>query len=517
MLYQSSFEQKLLMLAIIFLPINAFRFNLPLVGVVISKLFILCGIGIYIYKVLTKKIVLDDFEKLCWYYLLVYFLWQCLCTIIGIYEYEYCNMLCLEQMDKLRFLMEDFRVFGWNINDIAAIKIWTGLRFIFNVCLPSTLFTYGITVWIYHIYNVVQRNSEKVSLIFTHIVLSIGLLCILLISYSSFEIGYLRGSQFCADFLVKVNPLLYNVAGNHGWWPPLLWKNQLRSLFPEPSFFGIVSTLIVPFLFYGVLKFEKKFFLIVYSIFTVMLFMTKARTALILFILQNILLLSYVFISNPYYIKKSLNVFFASIVSFFVALYLMSGFKVLSIDSNNTSFQGVSSIVSGYINDNVISVIGNKRSNSARLANVRATFLTGVQHPLWGVGRALSDLYIVNNFTEEDLATHEVKHWFDLLHQKGALQYFIPVLNQLISEMAQLGIPGLILYLLPIFLIFYKLLPMLKLGLSIEMGCISIAYIGSLLAMFSNSAFLSYYILTGLMFSLLHNGWKGETKNYEVS
>ena len=266
-----SYEQILLILAIIFLPINNFSVKLPLVGGAVSKGFIFIGFIVLIYDLFIKKYQLDEFERLCLYYLLACYLWQCLCTIIGIQEYEYNEMLYLEQMDKLRYLLQFLWRNGWSINDISAIKIWLTLR-CFKDCAFNVLFSYGIVLWIYHIYKNIQLKSIKISTVITHVITSVSILCVVLISYSIFEIGYLRGNQFCTDIIVKINPLLYNVGEYQGWWPPLLWKNQLRSIFAEPSHFGIVGVLIVPMLFYGILKFKTKLSIITYSVFVMMLF-----------------------------------------------------------------------------------------------------------------------------------------------------------------------------------------------------------------------------------------------------
>ena len=42
------------------------------------------------------------------------------------------------------------------------------------------------------------------------------------------------------------------------WWPPLLWKGQLRSVFPEPSHIGNYIALSMPVLWYLYLRDESK-------------------------------------------------------------------------------------------------------------------------------------------------------------------------------------------------------------------------------------------------------------------
>lgn len=52
---------------------------------------------------------------------------------------------------------------------------------------------------------------------------------------------------YAYKLLKIINPYLYDVSVVHGWWPPLIWENQLRSLCTEPSHFGIIVSLIIPF------------------------------------------------------------------------------------------------------------------------------------------------------------------------------------------------------------------------------------------------------------------------------
>ena len=296
------------------------------------------------------------------------------------------------------------------------------------------------------------------------------------------------------------------MAEAHGWWPPLLWKGQLRSLFPEPSFFGLVSVLVVPFLFYSIIKFKKNFFFsCIYSLCLLMLFLTKARTSLVLFILQSLLFYIFIFLKSQYG-RKALTVFLISIFSFLISVYLIAGFKGSSNYEKTTDNSSMTKEILEYVDNNIAAVVGNKRSNNARFANIRATFLVGVKHPLFGVGRGMSDAYVSDNFTEEDMQDNEVRHnWIYYMREKGVLKSSIPILNQFTIEIAQFGVPGLLMYIFPVVFILKKMYQKLKYNLDLEIACVSIAYIGSVVALFPNRAFLTYYILTVTMILLLCN------------
>lgn len=520
----TNFEQILLILAIIFLPIIQFRVYIPIAGQVLSNFFCLLGIIIFIYEVIVGNEKLDKHELFFLYYLIVFFLWQCLSGVIGILEYEYYHLICLEQMDKLHNLLQSLHSFGISIRDLTAIKIWLSMQVI-KVSLIRLFFTYGISFWIFHIGKNVKNDSndsKTVDVVFSNFVFAISILYMALVSYSVLEMGYLRGNRFCTELLTMINPLLYEPQTALGWWPPLLWSNQLRSLFLEPSFFGIASTLIVPIFFYKILKSNTFFISIVSGMFISMIFMTQSRTAVLLFFIQLFLLAFYTFCLNHTYIKLTIKILFISILSFCFSAFMISGFQSSSIRSSSSLSNYMTDTsnqftVSDYVSNNITSVIGNKRSNNARYANARAAFLTGVDYPFFGVG-ILSGMYVKNRFTSKDLENNEIKNiWVHNLNKEGPLKSGIPILNQFAFEMAQFGIPGLIIYLLPSLYIIFELLKRLDKNMNLEIVCISIAYIGSIVSFFSHVAFLQYYILTGIMIVLLYSKVKKDYHEFPQS
>lgn len=503
-------EQILLILAIIFLPINHCRIAFPFVGTALSNFFILIGIVLYILKLYVGQLKIIRFEQFAFFYLFVLLLWQCLCTVIGIQEFDYYSLISLDQMDKLRYFIQTLRDYGLLVTDIAAIKVWLCFKFLKD-CLSYVVFSYGISLWIYHLYQDKVTCSETPRLVaFSHLTFSIIVLCLIMTVYSIIEIGYLTGNLTCARILAQINPFLYEVKKLHGWWPPLLWENQLRSLFAEPSFFGLASTMIVPILIYEIMVspkniFVKRFFTCVFSIFVVMLFLTRARTALLLFVGQLFLFGFYIVFFKRIYLKKFLQVLFVVLLSFGLSLFIMSHFKVVNLDLGTAYMSNVQTNAADYINDNIASVVGNNRSNNARSASVRATFLAGLQHPLFGVGMGMNTAYVNANFTEEDLRNNEVRNWSRYIDQEGVLKSPIPLLNQFSIIFANFGGIGLFLYLLPMFYILFGVLKILFSGLmNLEGACLTIAYIATVAAMFSNSAFLTYYIMTGVLISYVY-------------
>ena len=68
-------------------------------------------------------------------------------------------------------------------------------------------------------------------------------------AYAIIEFLYLFGSYDAMTILAHINLSIYDVGIDHGWWPPLLGGNRVRSVFAEPAFMALYLTVTIPFLF----------------------------------------------------------------------------------------------------------------------------------------------------------------------------------------------------------------------------------------------------------------------------
>lgn len=314
--------------------------------------------------------------------------------------------------------------------------------------------------------------------------------------YSFIELLWLKiDLQFAEDFLIIINPLLYDISTITGWWPPLLWNNQLRSICAEPSFFGIISLLCLPFLWNLLYENKNKFVvcaLIFY--FTLMIAATNARTAVVLVIAEIILLAIFSVVS-----KNILNKFFIILTVSVLA------FSINLIDCrqllNNGNINGIS--VEKYLERNVGSITEtNARSNSARLANLIANLETIKQYPIFGVGTGLKDGYMYNNLPEFSYTNFEVRNWSRYLYNEGVLKAGYPALNHFADIAVQNGLVGLILYFLPFLYLCKKLLKYKTIVTNdSRVICLIIPMIALLGAMMSNAGFV---ICNGIVWGLLY-------------
>lgn len=493
------FQRWMLQMTIICIPLGFFPLKIPLVGNSISSAWLLMGYFGYFIEKITAPKPCTRREKFVITFLVLLVAWNFLSGIIDINTYQFYQFLDINQDEKINALY-------WNLNQFIVVdslfltKLW--LSFLsFRGAVLNCLFGYFIVLWIIHLY---EENTQQA---FKDITRAVHILCIILSIYSAFEVGYLLGNYFCKDFLTYINPLFMKIAYLNDWWPPLLWTNlQVRSMFAEPSFFGIFLAMSLPLLmndFYKKysIRYIQMLYYIVYVFMVMLLIMSKARTAAMLF-LGEILLFGIwqLFINKKEWWNFSRCI---SCTILAIALGLLCTFHFQAIDikvdqSNNTSVQS-------YVSQNITSVVGNQRSNSARKANTISMLKVGFQNPVFGVGTDLVHEYIARNLTAEDLNNPEVKKWTSDMNAKGPLKSGYPILNQVAWSFATQGIIGVILFLLPIGFILYKIfLARNKLSDS-KLAFSLIAFLGLTMAFFSNAAQIEYFVLCGLMICLVQD------------
>jgi hypothetical protein len=502
------FQRWMLQMAIICMPLGFFPLKFPLVGNSVPSVCLLVGyIGYLIEKIISPKLYTRR-EKFAIIFLGVLVAWNFFSEIIGINTYQFYQFLDINQDEKLTALY-------WNLNQFIVIdslfltKLW--LTFLsFRGAILNCLFGYFIVLWTIHLY---EENSQQA---FEDITRAIHILCIILSIYSVFEVGYLLGNYFCKDFLTHVNPLFMKIAYLNDWWPPLLWTNlQVRSMFAEPSFFGMFLAMALPMLmndFYKKynIRYVQAVYCMLYVFMVMLLVMSKARTAAMLFLGEMLLFWIWQLFIN----KKDWGNFSRCVgcTILAVAFGLLCTFHFQAIDikvdqSNNTSVQS-------YVSQNITSVVGNQRSNSARKANTISMLKVGFQNPAFGVGTDLAHEYIAKNLTAEDLNNPEVKKWTSDMNEKGPLKSGYPILNQVAWSFATQGIIGAILFLLPIGFILYKIFLVRNELLDSKLVFSLIAFLGLTMAFFSNAAQIEYFILCGLMICLVQDETSFNKRRY---
>lgn len=502
-----SAQKLMLFIAIVVLPLTVFP-KAHLLSVIGNNLVVYpLMMGIILWVVESIKNNHFDVNHKYLRYVLIYVLWQLLCTAIGLVTYDYNKLLSLEEMDKLSRVLEFCNQYGIKMQEMFAIKLWLFLRFTKDV-IKDAIVSLGTILWIIHLF----RNKGAQG--FQFVRKAVLVLTIIMCSYSIIEVGFLYGVPGAGDIIAKISPKIMDLGYAHGWWSPALWGGQLRSLCAEPSFFGILSAFIVPFLFSFILEKNNIGITLLYVSYVLMIFLSKARTATILFLSEMSLLLVAIVMFLHKYWNKALLVFLLGAIGFSLNIhgvdlacqYISSRISppapvsttVLQPDTNEQTAEPTQT-ADQYVENNISSVVGDSRSNIARKADIYAHVKVGLEHPIFGTGHGLKDAYVNTQLPEWAYDNGEVRNWSRYMYIQGVLKSGFPSLNKYAVVFAEYGLIGLCLYIYLFIYIFYKVLKNKILKENIYPNCLLISFAGLIAAMFSNIEFMCLYIACGLL------------------
>lgn len=480
------------------IPITTGKLLLPIVGDHIAYIFITLGITIYLIETFLYPHKILPFEKRICGFLALMFFWGLICSIVGVISYPSFANIDLNQMRAFRNLFFNIKAIYPQLEELGFLKEWLFYRAIRNV-FAYVLSAYFISLWIYHLYICDWKQGIK------DLQNAIMLSAVFLISYSTIEVGFLCGSYTCKHILAKINVLIFDVAHASGWWPPLFWDRlQLRSLFPEPSHLGKFMAFSIPCIvprFFSIHHKVSFSTIFVYICFTMMVFMSKARTSTILFGIEFFMFVLWAVLNKnrEKYITRTIFFVSCTLFAFFISLGIMTNFK--SIDSKVIDLKQKVS-VENYVNQNVTSITGNQRSNSPRNALTLAKIRVGMEHPLLGTGILMGNEYIVDKLTGEEKNIGEVHLWLYYMEQKGPINSGFAYTNYFAYIFMEQGIIGLALFLLPTFAILYKAFQSRNYLQESINAALIIALLGLNIALFSGDPHIGLYIIMGIAMSV---------------
>lgn len=516
------------------------KFAIPVLGANLSLalakiiFFLFC---IWFFK---QKEILIPFKKF-WTAIL---LWFALCTFIGSLTYPFYDPSFLEHLRSAglygKLVKAIPEVFDNEKLMVVKFSFFKVREMIINLIIPFA----GIFALIYYLVHV---NSHKV----LHIIGKASLMISIVMElYSIPEIIWIwTGNKACENFLKAVNVFFYDPVIGHGWWPPLLWKNQLRSVTPEPSFFGILAMFLIPFLWYRVFEEHKKREIVFLLLFTLMIFMTGARTAIVCYLGElALLIIATVGLKISQWKKIIGTVLAVSVISFGISLYggtaahgITQSYNHLVSSMTQKQAQKPASktpdknqkpsaqnkkknqqppaeskkkapakpkspvSAKDYVNKNITSLASiNARSNAARWGNTIARIKVGLQHPIFGVGYHYESKYMIKEFPPFALKSLEAKGWIKEIKNDKLFEVSIPVSNQYSEILSDFGIPGLILFMVPIFYVLYLLYKVVRVKkYDNRLVYVFVAFMGQVACMLSNHFFMTYPLILALIVCLL--------------
>ena len=438
-----------------------------------------------------------DFKKFLIY--IFFYLGVVLISLVyGLYNFPYTEILLqgpITQIEKLPKILSLFTNMGISIETTELIKIWMYARCIKSVFLEvlyNFFFSYIVFCWY-------RKDCHRaIDVLCKAIFFSLGII----FTYSSIEVLYLAGNEYATRILKTMAPYLHKLGDNGFWWPPVLWKAQLRSVFAEPSHFGIYAAFCFPFLWLIMLKKEIKYRVVgITVLMSFLLFLTKARTGFLLHLGELFLMIVIVLCINyQRFLKKLLIVLMCSILGFITAnLFIdtfMSSMNKEKIDLANTTIK--------YVDSNAVSVINpDSRSNRARYSVLETDFKIGLDNPILGVGSGLRSWYMPDYFSEKAKANSEVKMWLFFIEKFGGMKYTIPRLGEFAPRFAETGIMGLLVYMvLPIVLLWKLIKVIIKDNDNLEAISVFIAFCAMIANGIFNGIGVYYWILLGIGFAM---------------
>lgn len=399
------------------------------------------------YKYKNIFVNFNKFSK----FTIVYLGMICVSLIIGLYTYPYYDLVLngpitqIERLPKVINILSNFEIF---IDEKILTIIWM-IQGRIKSALLEILYTFGGAYMIYCWYHNNWQTAFKI------IIKAVLTSLIIIFGYCVIELFYLSGDETAKNILITITPYLHDIKSNYGWWPPLLLSGQLRSIFAEPSYYGIYFAFATPLLWYILIKVKKRInkTISILSIvfFTFCLFLTQARTAVALFCGEIfILFLFTIYLKNKFIFKEVCKILAASVTAF-----LLSGLFINNLLVDNR--YNIDSIES-YVESNLTSLTStSQRSNGARYSIMIADLKIGLDHPLIGVGSGLRNAYIPDYLPEMAKDNGEVKMWIQNQKEKGILRSGFPKLGEYTSRFAETGIIGLALFLVPPFILLRKL------------------------------------------------------------
>jgi len=385
-------------------------------------------------------------------------------TIWGLVQYPYYQVILnapINQIEKLPIILAFLRSHGIFMEEDLIASLWMIARIV-KGSLLEILYTFVFSYVLYYWFSRdIVKNLESI-----HKAIYGSLVIIFL--YSSFEIIYLAGNETAQQILTDITPFIHSVKDNQTWWPPLLWKGQLRSIFSEPSYFGMYASFAMPFLWYDILKSNRwKSVAVITTIFTFLLFLTKARTAFALFLAESVLLLLFwLFLHKSFCWKKVVCIFLCGLIAF-VGANLFINKYMLSEQEGRRQVQKqeitLGKTMTSYVDDNAKTIANpQKRSNGARFSVILANISIGKAHPFLGVGSGLKDAYITDYLPDMAADNQEVQMWKRNQKEKGILKSGYPNLCEYATRFSETGIIGLVAFLFPMFFLIYCLVKKIR-------------------------------------------------------
>lgn len=447
------------------------------------------------------KNILIDLRKFS-QYIFLYVFFILISLLIGVFNYPYWNEVFagpITQIEKVYRIVIFCRNYGIDVNVEFMTVFWIIASSIKGV-LFETIWCFGSSYMFYCWYRDNWRRGLNIAC------LGVFVSTLIFIVYGIVDACFLAGNVTAKKILITLNPYLHPIESENGWWPPLLWNGQIRSVFPEPSHIGNFLAVILPISFFKYLKSGNKWILLMSCILSFLVVLSKARTAyaMLLGIIFLILIICLEdFKTNRKKIATMLSVI---IVGFFSGVYYLN---VVNVHKNET-YSNKQYTIGTVLDDNLFSLLSaDKRSNGARYALIKTNLRIARKYPLLGVGKGLGKAYMIENYTEYEKSNIEVAMWIRNTKEYGIFaggQGIGCAMNEFVTRLSNTGILGLLIYILPFVIAIYNLFIISIKENNIESKLLIVILIGTLVSGCNGSVNIIYsiWIFLGISFALIY-------------
>lgn len=391
----------------------------------------------------------------------------------GLFIYPYYDQILngpADQIEKLPKVLVFLQSMGIPVAKKTLLELWMFARPVKGV-FWEVLYTFGAVYMIFCWYHDCAQRAIDILLKVTMVNL------VIVATYGLVDVCYQNGQMWAQNFIALTLPLIHgDVAAKFDYYQfhtHLFWDAQNRSVFLEPSYFGIYMAFAFPLLWWNIFKQTVRWKQVaLWGLFTILVFetfLTQSRTALAVncavFIIFAIICI--------YHMKKRLLLLLAIlclgiVISFAGSMEFMRFGQVPSqmgewpplatkwqnmrnqeqVNKGNTGVNAEK-----YINQNLKSLSGTDKrnahagSNHSRFTVQKTHIYIGLEHPLLGVGTGLRQGYLREKLDKDP--GWEIQKWNKNIDNKGMLRAGFANLGDFTLRFAETGFLGLGLYLLP--------------------------------------------------------------------
>ncbi len=395
----------------------------------------------------------------------------------GLFIYSYYDQILngpVDQIEKLPKVLAFLQGIGIPIAEKTLLELWIFARLVKGVFF-EVLYTFGAAYMIFCWYHDRVQRAIDILLKVTTVDL------VIVAAYGIVDVCYQNGQMWAQNFITLTVPLFHgNVAAEFDYYQfhtQLFWDAQIRSIFLEPSYFGIYMAFAFPLLWWNIFRQPVRWKQVtLWGLFTVLafeIFLTQSRTALAI----NYTVFAIFLVICIYHMQKRLLLLlvalcFGSVIGFFGSIEFIQIGQVPSLMGEWTplatkwqNMQKTGEVGKGfmwvgaqrYIDQNLKSLSGTDKenahagSNHSRFTVQKTHIHIGLEHPLLGVGTGLRQGYLREKLDKDP--GWEIQKWNKNIDNKGMLRAGFANLGDFTLRFAETGFLGLGIYLLPSFVL----------------------------------------------------------------